>query len=150
MNSTNTTQRRPNGRFTPGTSGNPQGRPKAETTALRQRLADGAADVVEAVLNAAKDGDMSAAKLVLDRLCPPLKASSQPVHIALPDDASPLTIANAIISGTAAGMLSPDISAQLITAIGTLCRIEEAEELRERITALEKAMRSNTTTPTKK
>lgn len=140
MNSTDTTPRRPDGRFTPGTSGNPQGRPRIETIALRQRLAEGAPDVVQAVLDAAKDGDMTAAKLVLDRLCPPLKSIAQPVHLALPEDASPLTVAKAVISATASGMLPPDVSAQLVTALGTLCRIEETEELRDRITALENAI----------
>ena len=140
MNSTDITQRCPDGRFIPGTSGNPQGRPRAETTALRQSLALGADDVVKAILEAAKAGDMQAAKIVMDRLCPALKSTAQPVHLAIPDDASPLTIANAIISATASGMLSPDISAQLVTALGTLCRIEETEELRDRITALENAI----------
>lgn len=138
-------ERGASGQFPPGKSGNPKGRPKSETIALRQALALGADDVVKAILDAARKGDMTAAKLVLDRLCPALKSTAQPVHLALPDDASPLTIAKAVISASASGMLAPDISAQFITAIGTLCRIEEAEELRDRITALEKATQSKTT-----
>ena len=94
---------------------------------------------MKAILEAAKAGDMQAAKIVMDRLCPALKSTAQPVHLAIPDDASPLTVAKAIISATASGMLAPDVSAQLIAAVGTFCRIEETHELRERITALEKA-----------
>jgi hypothetical protein len=135
-----TAERGPSGQFSPGKSGNPKGRPKSETVALRQSLAFGAEDVVKAILDAAKDGDMTAAKLVLDRLCPPLKSIAQPVHLTLPHDASPLTVAKAVISATASGMLPPDVSAQLVTALGTLCRIEETEELRDRITALENAI----------
>lgn len=137
------------GRFPPGKSGNPQGRPKSETAALRQSLADGAADVVTAILKAAKAGDMQAAKIVLDRLVPPLKANAQTVHLALPEAASPLDIASAIIAATASGTLAPDIGAQLVTAIGTFCRIEEVEELRARIAALEIATRP-TNIPQKK
>ena len=134
------------GRFTPGTSGNPQGRPKGETAALRQSLAVGAADVVTAILKAAKAGDMQAAKIVLDRLLPPLKATTQTVHLALPDGASPLDTARAILAATASGTLAPDIAAQLVAAVGTFCRIEEIEELRDRIAALEKATRPPITT----
>ena len=141
-----TDARGPHGRFTPGSSGNPQGRPKSETAALRQSLADGAADVVKAILDAAKAGDMQAAKIVLDRLLPPLKANAQTVHLALPEGASPLGIASAILAATASGALAPDIAAQLVAAVGTFCRIEEIEELRERIAALEKATRPPITT----
>jgi hypothetical protein len=134
------------GRFAPGTSGNPQGRPKSETTALRQSLAAGAADVVVAILAAAKAGDMQAAKLVLDRLLPPLKATAQAVHLDLPGTASPLDIARTILAATASGNLAPDIAAQLVAAVGTFCRIEEIEELRDRIAALEQATRPPITT----
>lgn len=144
-----TDRRGPRGRFTPGTSGNPQGRPKSETTALRQSLADGAADVVTAILDAAKAGDMQAAKIVLDRLLPPIKATAQAVHLALPEAASPLDIARAILAATASGTLAPDIAAQLVSAIGTFCRIEESEDLRGRIAALEKATRPSITTDQK-
>ena len=129
------------GRFTPGKSGNPQGRPKSEITALRESLSVGAADVVTAILDAAKAGDMQACKIVLDRLLPPLKATAQSVHLALPESASPLDTARAILSATASGTLAPDIAAQLVAAVGTFCRIEEIEELRVRIAALEKATR---------
>jgi hypothetical protein len=100
---------------------------------------------VKSILNAAKTGDMQAAKIVLDRLLPPLKATAQAVHLALPETASPLDIARAILAATASGMLAPDIAAQLVAAVGTFCRIEEIEELRDRIAALEKATRPTIT-----
>ena len=145
MNDQPKLSRAASGRFSPGVSGNPQGRPKSETTALRQSLADGAADVVKVILDAARAGDIQAAKIVLDRLVPPLKANTQAVQIALPDSASPLDIASAILTATASGTLAPDIAAQLVTAVGTFCRIEEIEELRTRIAALETATRPTTT-----
>lgn len=134
------------GQFTPGKSGNPQGRPRSETVALRESLADGGAAVVKAILDAAKAGDMQACKIVLDRLLPPLKSTAQTVRLALPDSASPLDIARAILSATASGTLAPDIAAQLVSAVGTFCRIEEVEDLRVRISSLEKATRPPITT----
>lgn len=140
-----TDERGPKGRFSPGTSGNPQGRPKSESTALRESLATGAAEVVRVILDAAKAGDMHACKIVLDRLLPPLKATAQCVQLALPESASPLDTARAILSATASGTLAPDIAAQLVSAVGAFCRIEEIEELRVRIAALEIATRPPTT-----
>lgn len=138
------------GRFTPGKSGNPQGRPKSETSALRQSLAAGASDVVTAILAAAKAGDMQACKIVLDRLVPSLKPTAATIQLAISDQASPLEIAREILTATASGTLAPDIAAQLVTAVGTFCRIEEIEELRTRIAALEKATRPTTTAQKRK
>lgn len=129
--------RGPNGRFSPGLSGNPNGRPKSEAVALRESLAGGATNVVKAILTAANAGDMQAAKLVLDRLVPPLKPTAQAVHLALPEAASPLEIARAILAATASGNIAPDVAGQLVAALGTFCKIEEVENLRARIAALE-------------
>src|SRR5215204_3918933 len=68
-----TVKRAGRGRFTAGTRPGP-GRPKGERTRLAAALdAIAAADaeaVLAAVLEAAKAGDMGAAKLILDRLWP--------------------------------------------------------------------------------
>lgn len=143
-------KRTPKGTFRKGVSGNPTGRPRCESVALRAKLAEAAPDVVKAILEAAKRGDIMAAKIVLDRLCPPMKATAQAITLDLPENPSPLAIAHAIIQTTAAGELPPDIAGQLITSLGAVCRIEEVEELRDRITALERATQTTTTTPKKK
>lgn len=134
-------QRSTRGRFLPGESGNPAGRPRSESAALRAKLAADGEAVIAAILTAAKAGDMTACKLVLDRLLPPLKATAAAVHVPLADDQSPLAIARAVLESAAAGNLPPDIAAGLVTAAGTLARVEEIEELRDRIAALEKATR---------
>ena len=132
--------RGPQGRFSPGTSGNPQGRPKSETAALRESLADGAADVVKAILDAAKAGDMQAAKMILDRLLPPVKASAAPVAVNLPASFTPLDAGTAFLAAAASGELAPDIASSLVSAAGTLARVQEIQDLADRLEALEKAL----------
>jgi hypothetical protein len=60
--------------FAKGQSGNPNGRmpgARGRATELVEKLMrDDAKDVVELVINAAKSGDMVAAKVVVDRLAP--------------------------------------------------------------------------------
>jgi hypothetical protein len=43
------------------------------------------------------------------------------------------------------GEVAPDVAASLIGALGTTARVEEVESLRERLEALERAMRGRKT-----
>jgi hypothetical protein len=142
MTDTPVTNRTAQGRFPKGVSGNPHGRPKSESAVLRQSLADGAADVVKVVLEAAKAGDMQAAKMVLDRLVPPLKSASPPVTISMPANPTIHDTALAILMETIAGHLAPETAATLIAAAGNLSRITELEELRIRLESIERAIKT--------
>jgi len=65
----------PTPKFKPGQSGNLKGRPKDKTlaTQLRKAIVDDMPDIVSKLVELAKGGDMQAAKLLLDRVCPTLK-----------------------------------------------------------------------------
>lgn len=117
------------GKFAPGTSGNPAGRPKSESAAVRARLQAAGEDVADIVLQQALSGDMHAAKLVLDRCVPPLKARAEPVHVAIPEGATIVQTAQAVLSAAAAGQLPPDTAVQLIGAVADLARVVETEQL---------------------
>ena len=71
-------------RFQPGRSGNPAGKvrgTKHRVTILAERLMeDDAPDVVRTVIAAAKGGDMSACKLVLDRIAPIRRGAPIKLH----------------------------------------------------------------------
>ncbi|MFN0128725.1 MAG: DUF5681 domain-containing protein [Verrucomicrobiales bacterium] len=132
--------RTPKGQFQPGRSGNPTGRPREESTALRQKLLERAEDVVQAVISAAISGDMAAAKMILDRLIPALRPHSAPVDVPLDGAMKPAQAACTILGEAMAGRISPDAAAQLLNAAADLARLIEAEEIKPRIEALERAI----------
>jgi len=130
--------------FEPGKSGNPAGKPpgaKHKATILAQTLFEGEAEtLIRKIIELAKEGDLQALKVCIDRLCPPLKAQSAPVQIALPKTESIADLATAFIEAAADGRLPPDVAAQLVSAVGTLARVVEIDELKERLSALEMAV----------
>jgi hypothetical protein len=137
-----TVTRLPDGRFSPGASGNPTGRPRTESAALRAQLAENGPAIAAVVIEAAIGGDLQAAKLVLDRISPPLRAQAAPILLDLPGRPENATsTAAAIIRAAADGDLPPDVAAQLVAAVGTLARIIEVDELKDRLESLERAMK---------
>lgn len=131
-------KRKTNGQFPTGVSGNPQGRPKPETTALRQAIAKDGEKIIAQIVQRALEGDMTAAKIVLDRILPPLKPVAVPVTIEMPPNPTPVIQAEAILAAASSGKISSDIAAQLIQAVAGLTRIIEVEDLKERLEALER------------
>jgi hypothetical protein len=107
---------------------------------LRAQLAEHGPAIAAVVVEAAIGGDLHAAKLVLDRISPPLRAQAAPILLDLPGPAKNATsIAVAIIRAAADGDLPPDVAAQLVGAVGTLVRIIETDELKDRLESLEQA-----------
>lgn len=135
------TQRTTKGTFAPGHSGNPKGRPPDSGSArqIRARLAEDAEEVLATVLAAAKRGDMTAARIVLDRLCPPMKPTAAPVSVQLPEGAGLAGTARAFVEAAADGALPPDVAGQLVQAVAHLARVTEIDEIERRLAALEDA-----------
>lgn len=138
------TERTQRGTFKRGVSGNPSGRPKTENTRLRQQLAEHSEAVAAVVVDAALKGDLQAAKIVLERVCPPLKPIVSPVTITLPNNLGIADTARAIIEHAARGEIAPDVAGQLVQAVAALARIIEIDELEQRLTALEGRHESRT------
>ena len=83
-----TARKTPPAAWKPGTSGNPAGRPRGSlnktTRAVLELLEGEAGTITRTCIEAAKGGDMTAIRLVLDRLVPPAK--ERPVSLPdLPD-----------------------------------------------------------------
>ncbi len=133
-----TRRKPPAAAWKPGQSGNPKGRPvgTGEVSKLRAAIADRVPELLAAMMARALDGDVGAARLLLERAIAPLKAAEQAQTLSLPDG----TLTNqgrAVLSAVAAGDLAPGQGAQLLAAIGSLARVTEIDELTNRITALE-------------
>ena len=133
-----TTRKPPAAAWKPGQSGNPTGRPAGtgEVGKLRAAIAKRVPDLLDAMMAKALDGDVGAARLLLERAIAPLKAIEQTQALALPDGT--LTAqGRAVLRSVADGVLAPSQGAALLGAIGTLARVTELDELESRIAALE-------------
>jgi len=133
--------------FKTGKSGNPAGRPKGarnRTTLAIETLLDGEAEeLTRKVIEKAKEGDITALKLCLDRLAPVRKG--RPIEIDLPDVncASDLAKAGAIVTQQLGeGIISPEEAAAVMGTLDSALRLFEAGELEARIAALEEQVRS--------
>ena len=132
------TTKRP-GRWKTGESGNPAGRKPGtgEVARLRAAISKELPAIIKNLTVAALAGDVGAARLLLERTIAPLKASELPVPLALPDGT--LTEqGRAVLIAVAAGDLAPGQGAALLSSLGTLAKLTEADELARRIDALER------------
>jgi hypothetical protein len=115
-------RRGPGRRFRPGESGNPRGKRKGckhrVTLLAEQLMEDDAANVVRAVIKAAQGGDMAAARLILDRVCPVRR--SRPTPFSLPNDGSTpdiLKLLGSVVKAMANGTLTAEEGASIASVI---------------------------------
>ena len=128
----------------PGQSGNPKGRPPGSrnrvTLVALVAMEEGADAIAKKIVEMAKQGDMSAARLVLERLVPPAK--ERPILLTLPDTSSADGVAKAqaaILQAVAAGDILPGEAATLAGIVEARRKAVETQELEARITELEAA-----------
>lgn len=128
--------------FPKGKSGNPAGRPRGTSKAdtLRRAIEGELDGIIEAMVAAAREGDVSAAKLLLDRAIPALKPMDTPV--TLPTGGGLAERGAAILAAVGDGTVTPDQAAKLLQSLGALARVEEIAELRARLDSLERVLAS--------
>ena len=86
----------------------------------------------------AKEGDLQALKLCIDKIMPSMKPVDTPVQVAVNDNDSLTQKASAVLAMMMAGELSTADANQLLAGITTLARIIEFDEMDKRLTELEK------------
>lgn len=127
------------GRFVKGRSGNPVGRPKGSKnprTILPEQLNDAGQEITQLVIDKAREGDLSAAAIIMARLVPPLKAQAATVAFQFDRSATLLEQGGAILAAVAAGSLDAETGRALIGCLSTLAGLK-IDELDERMAALE-------------
>ena len=134
-----TTEKKKRGRWKAGESGNPKGRTPGtgEVAKLRDSIAKHLPAIITQLVTKAKAGDAQAARLLLERVLPPMKPIEQAVALSLPDGEGITGQGRAIVQAVADGTLAPGQGAQLLAGLGSLARIVEIDELEKRIALLE-------------
>jgi hypothetical protein len=128
--------------FQKGECGNPAGRPRGSrnraTLLMESLLADDAEAIGRKAIEMAKQGDMAAIRLCMDRLAPPRKG--EPVAIDLPPldkPADSVAAAATIVAAVAAGEVTPSEAAELAKVIDVYVRAIATKAFDERLTKLE-------------
>jgi hypothetical protein len=136
------TVRKQRGGFQKGQSGNPGGRPlgsRNKTTLAVDALLDGEAETLtRKAIEKAKDGDITALRLCLDRIAPVRK--DRPVTFNLPAIGGATDAAKAsaaLLAAVSDGKITPSEAAEIGRLLETYVRTLEITELEERLSKLE-------------
>jgi hypothetical protein len=124
----------------PGQSGNPRGRPvgsRNKKNVIAEEFEKDGSAVARVVMDAALEGDMQAANMVLQRLSPPLRARAEKVTFELSPDAPLHQQANQVLASVAEGAIDPETGKLLIDCIQSVAGIRAVDELEARLIALE-------------
>ena len=127
------------GRFQPGNPGRPKGA-RNKSTIAAELLLDGDAEAITSkAIELAKEGDLTAIRICMDRFCPPRK--DRPIPFDLPKlervaDASAAMAA--IVSAVASGELTPIEAGELAKLVDAFTRTVVATDFEGRLARLEK------------
>jgi hypothetical protein len=132
--------RAPTGGWAPGQSGNPAGL-KPGTLGrggeLRKLMADDGESVVRVVIAKAQAGNLEAARLVLDRIAPPMRPEGRRVSFRFDMNASFTVQAQQVANAVALGELCVEDGALLIQALTNAAGLKAVDELEQRLRDLE-------------
>lgn len=138
------TEKKQDSKFKPGQSGNPNGRPQGSrnkaTLAMESLMEADAEAITRKCIEKAKEGDMAAIRLCMDRLYPPRKDS--PVSFELPPmetAADAVQVMGAVLMALASGEVTPSEAQAVAGIVETFRRTIETSEMEARIAELERA-----------
>ena len=130
-------------KFKKGNSGNPSGRPRGLTDKrnfYREMLQPHVPEIFAKLSVMAKDGDVAAAKLILERVVPAVRTKDIPFSLPL----GGATIADrgqSVIDASIAGDIAPAEAESAMALLQGQTRIVETSELLRRIEELEERVK---------
>ncbi len=135
-------------RFKKGQSGNPRGKPKGsrnKSSLAAEALLEGSLEkICRRIEEEALDGNMHAAKMILERFLPPRK--DRLIRIDLPEIKNytdVLSASNFVLLAVCKGEISPSEGEALSRAITLHAQILEASELEQRVQTIESKMKTS-------
>jgi hypothetical protein len=126
------------GRFTKGNSGRPHGARHKTTLAIEALMQGESEAISRKAIEMAKAGDMTAIKLVMDRIAPPRRDPTATFDLPKIESADDLPAAlTAILKAVSEGELSPSEGGALTSMLERTGRSFELVDIEQRIAALE-------------
>ncbi len=112
----------------PGQSGNPKGRKPGtgEVIKLRNSIAEHIPSIIIQV-DAAQNGDIQAARLLLDRVIPRIKAIDSPVELAMATG-TPADQCRAVLTAVVDGLITVPQGVQMMASIEALARMAKIDK----------------------
>ena len=128
--------------FKPGQSGNPAGRLKGardRKNVVAAEFAKEGSAIARVVIEKAKEGDMGAAALVLQRLSPPLRPQAEKVTFDF-DPSLPLAEqGTAVVAAVARGEIDPDTGKMLLDMVAAQLGLRDVETVLDELKRLRQA-----------
>ena len=115
------------------------GRKKGSLNQSTKLLKTATPAILEALIESAKSGDISAINTVLKYSLPTIKPESNRLNLTVPDGATLTEKAELIINSTLSGGGCPSVASGLIGALAQISKIKEIDEILYRLDQLEKA-----------
>jgi Family of unknown function (DUF5681) len=134
--------------FQKGQSGNPQGKApgtRHHVTELAEKLmSDDVEEIVRKIIKAAKAGDMTAARLILERIAPVRRGRLVQLELPTIKTATDLISGmEALATAMAAGIVTPEEALTMASVVDAQRRTIETKELDARLRALEAKVETN-------
>jgi hypothetical protein len=127
-------------RWKPGQSGNPAGkRPDSRLAEFRKAIEGDVPGIIQTMAFLAQNGDVQAARLLLERAIPPLRPEAPSVVLPALGKAEGFAAkSEAILAAVAGGEITPDVASTLLAGVAQASRVAEIDTLEKRISELER------------